>query len=452
VTVSAVAATLIRFWFVDPFSFATTRVWDFARTDHAHEIVKMVAFLLGPINDVLQTWKPPLERFRTRLPAKRSNDSTEETEKPESHPADGDFTVLNDRKLSSDASMYGESSSNQFDGGKEPAAIKHWEWLSEGYKELWWQDKLLFGRRTTLWEGKIRPVDVRKTVTHAALAAEKEGQTTPQPSLDCHIKATYLPPGLAEHEHEMLVCLNPDVPLPEDSEFKELDQQTKDEILQNIPRSLGLVEFETPDNITTRVLPASVRVDDLQRPDLTHLRLVVLAIQGPIGNTLEPRSDNLTLADVCEIYQGVFGQLWYGAEKGVHFRDVSPGNILWKLLPDGRKVGFLIDYGNARFENERRDKSLSADTGKGVCEDDLRSGTPHFLCVAVLDAAKALDAYRTKVMAIADQMDQDQDQDPEEAEQLAAYALKLLVNRHRYIDDLETALYNLLWHVSLPVL
>jgi hypothetical protein len=201
---------------------------------------------------------------------------------------------------------------------------------------------------------------------------------------------------------------------------------------------------------TTRVLPANVRDDDLQRPDLTHLQLVVLAIHGPIGSTLDPRSDDLTLADVCEIYQGVFGQLWYGAEKGVHFRDVSPGNILWRLLPDGRKVGFLIDYGNARFENERRDKSSPADTGKGVCEDDLRSGTEPFLCVAVMEASKAMDACRTKELAIADQGDQDLD--PEDAEELAAYELELLVNRHRYIDDLETALYNLLWHVSLSFL
>jgi hypothetical protein len=194
----------------------------------------MVAFLLGPVQDVLQTWKPPLDGFRTRLPAKRSNGSTEETERAKSHPTDGNIAVLNDPKVSSDAISVDESSSGQSNRGKEFDVIKHWEWLNKEYKELWWQDKLLFGRRTTLWEGKIRPVDVGKTGDRTALAAENDGLAAGQASLDCSIKATFLPPGLAEHEHEMLVCLDPVVPLPEDSGFQKLDQEIRDSIYRNV--------------------------------------------------------------------------------------------------------------------------------------------------------------------------------------------------------------------------
>lgn len=407
----------------------------------------MVAFLLGPIEDVLQTWRPPLDRFSTRVPARRPH-SPDESESAGVQLHDDEIAVECEIKPATDSSLVDmdqEGSCSRSTPGEERNTLMHWEWVNKGYKELWWQDKLLFSRRTTIWEGKIRQVETLETANYDADAGQRDLSLKKQDTLDCFIKATYLPPGLAEHEHEMIGCLDPDKPLPENSKFVKLDDEIKAQVYQNLPKSLGLVDFGGSGSPTTNVLPANAPTDG-RAPNLTHLELVALVIQGPIGNTLDPRHDGLTLADVCEIYQGPFLQLWYGAERGVHFRDVSPGNILWKVSPDGRKVGFLIDYGNARFENERRDKSIAADSLEGLCEDDLRSGTQHFLCVSVLEAATVVPDYRAFTETLSQKTLTDTMRTTTEADLYEAVQ-KLLINRHRYIDDVQSLLYNLLSHV-----
>lgn len=443
----------MRFWIIDPLSFATTRAWDLANPVHAYEVVRMIGFLIGPIQDVFQTWKPPLEGFITRLPVPQADKSPDEAEKARSKPPGDQGVTQDDAKMAADpadGAIHDKRSLTRSGRGHEHVETKHWEWAGKNYKELW-QSKHLFGRRTTLWERKVRQVGALKAAELEAIATAHDDLAAQQTALDCVIKATFLPPGLLEHEHEMLMRLDPAVPLPENSEFAKLDAEIKDEVFQNLPRSLGLMNLGESSLRSTRKLPATAHADGLPRPNLTHLELVVLVMQGPTGERLHPWSQGLTLADVCEIHQGPFLQAWYGAEQGVHFRDVSPGNILWKPGPDDRKVGFMVDYGNARFENERRDKSASADTGDGDCEDDLRSGTQQSLCVSVLDASKAIEKCRKQELAIAarkghralDLLDQ---------KQLERHKRDVLINRHRYIDDIESILYNLLHYVSLRFL
>jgi hypothetical protein len=51
---------LLRLWVVDPSGIASSICCEFDYPDHAEDIVRIIAVLSGPLEDVLQTWKPSI--------------------------------------------------------------------------------------------------------------------------------------------------------------------------------------------------------------------------------------------------------------------------------------------------------------------------------------------------------------------------------------------------------
>lgn len=65
-------------------------------------------------------------------------------------------------------------------------------------------------------------------------------------------------------------------------------------------------------------------------------------------------SDEMSESDVSETLYQVREQLERHSEKGAHFRDLNPGNILWKRSASGKLELLLMDHGNVRFDGGRR--------------------------------------------------------------------------------------------------
>lgn len=355
-----------------------------------------MVFLLGPLDQVLQQWQPDVKSFLARKPG-------------------------------------------------DPSSERRWEWDEKGYEQRW-SLRSAFGKRCTIWSGGTR-------------AAPKDGDkedasTTPVKSTV--LKAGYLPSGLVHHEFEMLTFLDPEAPAS-DSLFYKIDEETRAAIKKDIPIPLGMVDLGEGGPCETRRLPdGSGLVTDDTPPGLTerltHLELAVVAMHGPVGKNVDVIGDDLSLVDVCEILLGALGHGYYGATRNLHFRDWSENNVLYIRLPNGRLQGFLIDWGNARHENKRRDQSRTASGPKPdwiyLSVDDMRSGTDWFRCLAVIETAQLLKAYNQ----MEDDLPSVAKGTPEHAKKTAKLAeqkSKILRARHRYIDDLESFMWLLCYWVSL---
>ncbi|KAG7528739.1 hypothetical protein FFLO_05965 [Filobasidium floriforme] len=397
VTTMTVTGTLVRLYFADSFSWATSRVWDLANEEHLGEIVKIVAFFMGAPDQALQQWKPDPHSFSTRGLGPETDRSS----------------------------------------------VRRWEWVA-GYRQEYTL-RSIFGRRSTIWSGETRLSGVGGEQAEAAT----EEKTT-------IVKAAYLPSGLVHHEYNMVTCLHPESPRS-DSLFYQIDEATRAAILKDIPVPLGMVDVGQGEHQQTRRLPKEAGLtvgeapSDLVEP-LTHLELAVFAMHGPVGETVDPRPEQtFSLLEVCEIHLDALGHGYYAATCNIHFRDWSEGNVLFRRLRDGTLRGFLIDYGNARHENKRRDQSRNDGALSGwqsLCLDDMRSGTAWFRCLAVIDTASLIREY-TKKQKKRNRFPKTAQGNPEfeemEAAELEDLKLQMLRARHRYIDDLESFMYLLIF-------
>jgi hypothetical protein len=237
------------------------------------------------------------------------------------------------------------------------------------------------------------------------------------------------------------------------SRFAKLDEETKREVYEHLPTSIGLLDADMK---TSQIPPELHGSQNAFAPPLERLELVVLGMHGPIGEMVD--RELLTIIELSEVHLGTSTQHWYNATRDVHFRDTSPGNVVYRRVEGnnntkirGKIAGFLIDYGNARFQNERRNPCL-AGPWEGLCADDLRSGTPDFLCTATLETDRNLNQYNETESLLQGLSDNPDD----ELERLllldkrAQCEVKLKQKRHRFIDDLESDLYVFIYQVSLP--
>lgn len=246
----------------------------------------------------------------------------------------------------------------------------------------------------------------------------------------------------------MLTRLDPEA-APSNSLFYEIDEATRAAILADIPVPLGMVDVGQGEHRQTRRLPEGEGIVLDDAPDdiaerSTHLQLAVLAMHGPVGQRVEVYQQKWSLLDVCEVHLGALGHGYYAATRGIHFRDWSDGNVLFRRLPDGKLQGFLVDYGNARHEDTRRERSCNQYPDfVYLCLDDMRSGTDWFRSLADIDTYGSLLCYT----AIARKTGKRGLDHADIAERLLEQKARLLRSRHRYIDDLESFMWLLCYQV-----
>jgi hypothetical protein len=292
--------------------------------------------------------------------------------------------------------------------------------------------KCLFGSRTLVILGNTRN-------------AQGEG-----PFRNAFVKGVFLPKGLAYHECRMLNILHDDESPGSDN--LDLNKPTASTITPFIigclPKVVGMLsEYIADPWETEHVGTASV----------DHLRYQALMTLGPIGKRVpmdlsHNDTDNLAgLRDYGRILKGIFESLWYTSSKGIHYRDMNLGNIMWTRDESGQVAGYIIDFGNSRHLNQLRQSSLIRDQDDMVmlCEDDARSATPWFQSVWSMQCAacgKALSTAITELKNLSEntmpEMRVALTRDVDQARVAAQLA------EHRYVDDLESTLYVVLWHVS----
>jgi hypothetical protein len=411
-------------YFIDASSFSTTRLYDFANKDHLYDIVKIIAFLIGPSENLIQSWRPDLTAFATRI-TKSDDDQGKDLFVP----------TTSDLQCNQPRAMDLEQVSRGNQEGKLKPREHRWKW--DGAYDRIFHDEALFGRRTTVWTGMT--------------CADNSPRQPGCDPIETVIKAAWLPPSLRWHEHKMLNHLNPKQAFKPSSRFAKLDEETKREVYEHLPTSIGLLDADMK---TSQIPPKLHGSQNAFAPPSEHLELVVLGIHGPIGAMVD--REFLSIIELSEVHLGTCAQHWYNATRDVHFRDTSAGNVVYRRVKGnnntktrGKIVGFLIDYGNARYQNEKRNPWL-AGPWEGLCADDLRSGTPEFLCTAVLETDTNLDIYNDTKSQLQSVPEDNQRRRKQLLKECAQAEANLTKNRHRFIDDLESDLYVFIYQVSLP--
>jgi serine/threonine protein kinase len=111
-----------------------------------------------------------------------------------------------------------------------------------------------------------------------------------------------------------------------------------------------------------------------------NTELLILSTIGPLGHRLPNRRTTMTIKQLVQIMRGVFQCLWFCASKGIHYRDLNLGNIVFLPVPGSKDdmTGFLIDFGNARYLDKPRSlhgQPASHDKSPLIQKDDHVSST-----------------------------------------------------------------------------
>lgn len=191
--------------------------------------------------------------------------------------------------------------------------------------------------------------------------------------------------------------------------LSEIDQQ----VVQAIPQSLGMVHQQTP---LTTFTTGDDGLQDGQVHPRPRLVFTSIAIKQPEGEVITAGS---SITQLWRYLGDTYQALFFASLRGVHHRDANLGNIMAWSPTDERKVGMLIDYGNASIEGSRR-----SDTLEDV-QDACRSANQMYWCSLVATAMRTLETSMNR---------------PTELTKSDLQALKDTY-RYRYVDDMESFLY-----------
>jgi hypothetical protein len=392
---------------MDAFNFsASLPVWLDHAKDQSREIVDMIAFLLDPDVKHYDSRPPNLknvELLSLRGDIKASN--------WEAHVGQG----INWERVS-------------WDWEKDDSENPIFEYLEirDG----------LFGHRTTVITGNAR------------LAEEAQTNAIWQTVV---VKGLFLPKGVAYHEYRMLILLEgPDTPGSDKLDpRKPRPDSISPSVIERLPRAVGM--FADYIDLPWR----NSKVGDNPVDHLGYQSLMTvcsvgerLALKKPIGkmDKSKSRPEISGLRGYGQLLKGVFECLWFAASKGIHYRDLNQGNIMW-TMKDGQIIGYLIDFGNARYLNQPRQSNLSRGENNTalLCEDDARSATYYFQSVWSMEAKKKEALYQQAVR----ERGRAKPEFRADEDELVTAAWEAVVRAtHRYIDDLESALYLISWQVS----
>jgi hypothetical protein len=414
----------MRMWISDSLSFATSRLCDLNNPDHAAEIVTWIAFMIGPLKSVTDTFEIPRHTFSVSRP-------------------------------STDA--------------KGPNTVSEWEWVFDETKDE--QPWCILERRRDLWG--------RRTVCVAGRARKREPGARTESFI---MKFIWAPTYLSRWEYKVLEILGK-VQSDPNAQLSEALQKVKKGVLENRPRPVGMLDGC---DRTSRSNAADCGTDDGIVPaSHERLHLSCMCTINPQGQRISIRS-NLSISQRLEILSDGFASLWVAACHDIHYRDVNAGNILYILSDQvsGEATAFLIDYGNARILDEPRmytqfeglDAKHISELAEGLLDselttkadwvkhvkrrlDDARTANAYFLSTQM---AKVSDAMARQEQASRDRQAAEKallaDPDSElnqadlaskDRELIRANDALLRLSPHRYIDDLESLIFVHIWQVSV---
>jgi hypothetical protein len=287
----------------------------------------------------------------------------------------------------------------------------------------------LCGRRTTVWA---------VTFPHIATV----------------IKASWLSRDMLEHEYSVLQHLLKALAMAKDE--KADDEEVKacrfdllekipgwEEIFGRLPSPIGLKRGRE----LTQDFPGETNRIPSQSDQTEDLELVILVMAGPVASSTNGLSliENI---DVCIDYNQT---LQVTSCLAVHFRDVNFGNLR-ALIADGRPIrGVLIDLGGATIAGKHRKQAASPAELIAFCKDDALSANPYFVSTAALDNEETAKKYEQACAALEHLKRSDKtslsglrlaQRDKDDAER----EFKAIV-RHRYIDDMESMIYYMVYNV-----
>lgn len=172
-------------------------------------------------------------------------------------------------------------------------------------------------------------------------------------------------------------------------------------------------------------------------------------------------TDRFSYRNYGQVFLGIVECLWYSASKGIHYRDLNLGNVMWRWLPDGKTViAWLVDRGNARYLQAPRaasSRERTLDEAIKLAEDDGRSANPYFQSLPCAGAITIRDEYLQKASNLRAAREQAEAQglDPETdadfvwiKEELDKKIEEARQTTHRYIDDLQSLIYLICYVVS----
>jgi hypothetical protein len=289
----------------------------------------------------------------------------------------------------------------------------------------------LCGRRTTVWA---------VTFPHVATV----------------IKASWLSRDMLEHEYSVLQHLLKALAMVQDenADHEEVIACRFDllgkisgwqDIFSRLPSPIGLKKGrELTEDFPGETNRIPSHPDGGQAEDL---ELAILVMAGPVASSTEGLSliENI---DVCIDHNQT---LQVTSCLAVHLRDVNFGNLR-ALKAEGQTIrGVLIDFGGATIAGKHRKQAVSTAELIAYCKDDALSANPYFISTAALDNEEIAKRYEQACAALERYKGSDQtspselrlaQRDKDDAER----EFKAIV-RHRYIDDMESMIYYMVYNV-----
>lgn len=260
------------------------------------------------------------------------------------------------------------------------------------------------------------------------------------------VKISWQPRHLESHELEVL------------RKIQQYNEDSEDEFyFPNAPIAIGLGIIEAPDfqPRNSDVLPAVG-----PEPKFQSRIIVVLITEQCLGDEI---GDQVTPEDLVHIHLELAGLFLMLATKGLHYRDINEGNI--RTLRGEHRTILVIDFGNVRENLSPWGRSglTDAEAILDRARDDTKSANALFLpsCCAHVQAAivawddAATRAAREFKQALGDNhSDHRSDLRPgllrisARLSDLRSALRDQVTYSHRYIDDLESAVYLHFWRVS----
>lgn len=292
--------------------------------------------------------------------------------------------------------------------------------------------------RTVKIKKGLQQLDVRSGPfgTRTAVWADQDDEDRDNKGKVTVIKASWVAPHLTRHELMVLRKMWERVKLP------------------NAPRPIGTALLPPGfQHTTSETTPSPLR-------GWPARSLTVLVTEQCVGIALPL---DIKAHDFVFIYQQLADQLLLLAEKGFHYRDLNEGNIC--LLRGTHNVLLIVDFGNVRFNLSRRGDHNQSDAAATIdrAKDDTRSANPMFLPACCVVAEGAVKTWKDAVDQVALDSRAVCDDALGTTKDRLASVLKIIngklpdlqqsqrdanVHSHRYIDDLESAVYLQIWQVS----
>ncbi|PWN17742.1 hypothetical protein BCV69DRAFT_301918 [Microstroma glucosiphilum] len=298
----------------------------------------------------------------------------------------------------------------------------------------------------------IRPGPFRsRTAVFADVVKDEKGRVY-------MVKLSWIAPHLTPHELATLRDMRKDF-------GADLESQ-----LPLLPEPIGLANPPAGFPCTTSEMTTASSA----APEFPPRKLCALLTKQHIGDYIGKQVRPHCLVSIHRQLADVILKL---ASKGYHYRDLNDGNV--RVLRGTPDTLYLADFGNVSKDLSRRGHRDESDAAATIdrAKDDTRSATPLFMpcCYAIAKAASDhWDLAVKKVIDRAAELSQSQSQlssevsaagvdgrkagnrlGPvvdailEQMKELQASLQRSNVYAHRYIDDLEGALYLHLWSMAL---